>query len=72
MTGSVVRPFRAGDERHLSRICVQTADPGADATGLLDDDETWPALGFASPACLSGVQIVRRRWSCVGAEAAVT
>lgn len=43
-----IRPFRAGDEPAISDICVRTADDGADATGLLDDDGLWPAV-FALP-----------------------
>ena len=33
-----VRPFRPGDEPALADICLKTADAGADATGILDDD----------------------------------
>lgn len=36
-----IRPFRAGDESALAEICLRTADAGADATGLLDDDRIW-------------------------------
>lgn len=36
-----IRPFRSGDEPALSDICLKTADAGADATGVLDDDELW-------------------------------
>lgn len=36
-----IRPFHVGDEPALAAICLQTADAGADATGLLDDDELW-------------------------------
>lgn len=36
-----IRPFRAGDEPELSRVCVLTADDGADGTGVLSDDEIW-------------------------------
>lgn len=36
-----IRPFRPGDEPALSDICLKTADAGADATGLLDDDDLW-------------------------------
>lgn len=39
MTG--IRPFRPGDEPALAEICLRTADSGADATGLLDDDRIW-------------------------------
>jgi ribosomal protein S18 acetylase RimI-like enzyme len=41
---SSIRPFRLGDEAELSAVCLQTADSGADATGLLDDDELWAQL----------------------------
>lgn len=43
-----VRPFRPGDEPAVGEICVRTADSGADATGLLADDDIWPAI-FAWP-----------------------
>ncbi len=36
-----MRPFRPGDEAALSQICLQTADAGADATGILTDDDLW-------------------------------
>lgn len=38
---SSIRPFRPGDEPALADVCVRTADAGADATGLLADDELW-------------------------------
>jgi ribosomal protein S18 acetylase RimI-like enzyme len=38
---SSIRPYRPGDEAELSAVCLQTAASGADATGLLDDDEIW-------------------------------
>lgn len=38
---SRIRPFRRGDEPALAEVCLRTADAGADATGLLDDDELW-------------------------------
>ncbi|MEV7692594.1 GNAT family N-acetyltransferase [Microbacterium sp. NPDC089189] len=38
---SRIRPFRAGDEAALADICLRTADAGADATGLLEDDALW-------------------------------
>jgi ribosomal protein S18 acetylase RimI-like enzyme len=41
---SSIRPYRLGDEAELSAVCLQTADSGADATGLLDDDELWAQL----------------------------
>lgn len=49
MTGiPPLRPFRPGDETAIAEVCVRTADDGADATGLLDDDALWPAV-FALP-----------------------
>lgn len=39
MTG--IRPFRPGDEAAVAEICLRTADSGADATGLLADDDIW-------------------------------
>jgi len=36
-----IRPFRAGDEPALAEICLRTADAGADATGLFEDDALW-------------------------------
>ena len=39
-----LRPFRPGDEAALAEICVRTADAGADATGLLEDDAVWAAV----------------------------
>ncbi|NYF17680.1 ribosomal protein S18 acetylase RimI-like enzyme [Microbacterium sp. AK009] len=39
-----LRPFRAGDEAALAEICLRTADDGADATGVLPDDDLWAAL----------------------------
>lgn len=39
-----VRPFRRCDEPAIGDICVRTADSGADATGLLADDDIWPAI----------------------------
>ncbi len=36
-----IRPFRAGDEPALADICLKTADDGADATGVLEDDDLW-------------------------------
>jgi ribosomal protein S18 acetylase RimI-like enzyme len=39
-----IRPYRPGDEPELATICLRTADAGADATGLLDDDELWANL----------------------------
>ena len=39
-----IRPFRAGDEPALAEICLKTADAGADATGVLDDDDLWAEI----------------------------
>ena len=39
-----IRPFRPGDEPALADICLKTADAGADATGLLDDDDLWAEI----------------------------
>ena len=39
-----IRPFRPGDEPELASICLQTAASGADATGVLQDDEIWGNL----------------------------
>ncbi|WP_292710309.1 hypothetical protein [Microbacterium sp. 67-17] len=39
-----IRPFRPDDEAALSSVCVRTADAGADATGILIDDEIWPEV----------------------------
>lgn len=36
-----IRPFRPGDEPALAEVCLKTADAGADATGVLDDDDLW-------------------------------
>lgn len=36
-----LRPFRPGDEPALAEICLRTADTGADATGILTDDDLW-------------------------------
>lgn len=36
-----IRPFRGGDEAAVADICVKTADAGADATGIFDDDAIW-------------------------------
>jgi ribosomal protein S18 acetylase RimI-like enzyme len=38
---SRIRPFRPGDEPALAEICLRTADSGADATGVLADDDLW-------------------------------
>ena len=39
-----IRPFHPGDEPALAEICVKTADAGADATGVLDDDDLWAEI----------------------------
>ncbi|MBD7956201.1 GNAT family N-acetyltransferase [Microbacterium sp. Sa4CUA7] len=38
---SRIRPFRPGDEAALARVCLLTADAGADATGVLVDEDLW-------------------------------
>jgi ribosomal protein S18 acetylase RimI-like enzyme len=38
---SRIRPFRPGDEAALADVCLRTADAGADATGVLEDDDLW-------------------------------
>ncbi|MGH8954573.1 MAG: GNAT family N-acetyltransferase [Microbacterium sp.] len=43
-----LRDYRPEDHDALARICVATADAGADAAGLLDDDDIWSEL-FLSP-----------------------
>ncbi len=39
-----LRLFRPGDEAALAAVCLRTADAGADATGLLEDDDLWAAV----------------------------
>lgn len=39
-----IRSFRPGDEPALVDICLKTADAGADATGVLDDDDLWAEI----------------------------
>jgi ribosomal protein S18 acetylase RimI-like enzyme len=39
-----IRPYRPGDESALASICLRTAASGADATGVLEDDELWAHL----------------------------
>jgi ribosomal protein S18 acetylase RimI-like enzyme len=41
---SRIRAFRAGDEPALAEICLRTADAGADATGIFDDDDLWAEI----------------------------
>ena len=36
-----IRPFRSGDEAAVAEVCLRTADAGADATGVFDDDAIW-------------------------------
>ncbi|GAB3601447.1 GNAT family N-acetyltransferase [Microbacterium tumbae] len=43
-----IRPYRPEDRAALFEVCVKTADIGADATGILSDDELWGLL-FAVP-----------------------
>lgn len=45
---SHIRSYHPDDRSALFKICVRTADAGADATGLLRDDELWGLL-FAVP-----------------------
>ncbi|MET0736390.1 MAG: GNAT family N-acetyltransferase [Microbacterium sp.] len=39
-----IRPFHPGDEPALADICLKTADSGADATGVLEDDRIWAEI----------------------------
>ena len=39
-----IRPFQPGDEPALADICLKTADDGADATGVLEDDSVWAEI----------------------------
>lgn len=39
-----IRSFRPGDELALADICLKTADAGADATGVLTDDDLWAEI----------------------------
>ena len=39
-----LRPFRSGDEAAVADICLRTADAGADATGVFDDDAVWAEI----------------------------
>lgn len=41
---TLIRPFQSGDEPALADICLKTADAGADATGILDDDDLWAEI----------------------------
>lgn len=43
-----LRPFRTGDEDAVVDVCRRTADAGADATGILADDDLWAQV-FALP-----------------------
>src|SRR6187549_2803114 len=39
-----IRPFRTGDEAEVADICLKTADVGADATGVFEDDAIWAEI----------------------------
>ena len=39
-----IRPFRPGDEAAVAAICIKTADAGADATGIFEDDSIWAEI----------------------------
>ncbi len=39
-----IRPFQPGDEQAIADICLKTADAGADATGIFDDDDIWAEI----------------------------
>ncbi len=39
-----IRPFRPGDEAAVAAICLKTADAGADATGIFEDDSIWAEI----------------------------
>lgn len=39
-----IRAYRAGDDAALAAVCLRTADAGADATGVLDDDAIWAEI----------------------------
>lgn len=43
-----IRPYRPADRAAMYDICVKTADAGADATGILSDDDLWGDI-FAVP-----------------------
>lgn len=43
----LIRPYDNSDFPWLSEICVRTANAGQDATGLLKDDDLWPAMFLA-------------------------
>ncbi|MGB3375448.1 MAG: GNAT family N-acetyltransferase [Microbacterium sp.] len=45
---SRIRPYRPSDREAMYEVCVKTADAGADATGLFDDDRLWGDI-FAVP-----------------------
>ncbi|WP_407360092.1 GNAT family N-acetyltransferase [Microbacterium sp. LBN7] len=45
---SSIRPYRPSDRAAIYEICTKTADAGADATGILSDDDLWGEL-FAVP-----------------------
>ncbi len=39
-----IRPFQPGDEQAIADVCLKTADAGADATGIFDDDDIWAEI----------------------------
>ena len=39
-----IRSFRPGDEAAVADICLKTADVGADATGVFEDDAIWAEI----------------------------
>jgi ribosomal protein S18 acetylase RimI-like enzyme len=39
-----IRSFRPGDEAAVADICLMTADVGADATGVFEDDAIWAEI----------------------------
>ena len=45
---TAIRSFRPGDELAIAEVCLRTADAGADAAGILSDDDLWAAV-FALP-----------------------
>ncbi|MFC7788966.1 GNAT family N-acetyltransferase [Microbacterium sp. MAHUQ-60] len=45
---SRIRPYRPSDREAMYDVCVKTADAGADATGLFEDDRLWGDI-FAVP-----------------------
>jgi hypothetical protein len=45
---TAIRSFRPGDELAIAEVCLRTADAGADAAGILSDDDLWAAV-YALP-----------------------